>query len=104
VGRYEGDTLVIDTTGCNDKTWPDMVGHPHSDELQPWSACVAWITRYARMQLTIEDPKAYTRSFTAKKTFKLSSFPIGETMCSLSEDQSFQKNIMDRTVASPPAK
>jgi hypothetical protein len=56
------------------------------------------------MQLTIEDPKAYTRSFTAKKTFKLSSFPIGETMCSLSEDQSFQKNIMDRTVASPPAK
>jgi hypothetical protein len=29
------------------------------------------------LQLTIEDPKAYTRSFTAKKTFKLSSFPIG---------------------------
>jgi hypothetical protein len=43
------------------------------------------------LQLTIEDPKAYTRSFTAKKTFKLSSFPIGETMCSLSEDQSFQR-------------
>jgi hypothetical protein len=35
---------------------------------------------------------------------KLSSFPIGEAMCSLSEDQSFQKNIMDRMVASPPAK
>jgi Bacterial regulatory proteins, luxR family len=30
--------------------------------------------------------------------------PMGETMCSLSEDQSFEKNIVDRTVASPPVK
>jgi hypothetical protein len=29
---------------------------------------------------------------------------MGETMCSLSEDQSFEKNIVDRTVASPPVK
>ncbi len=44
VGHYDGDALVIDTIGYNDRTWLDMVGHPHSDELQPWSACVAWIT------------------------------------------------------------
>jgi hypothetical protein len=104
VGLYEGDTLVIDTTGCNDKTWPDMVGHPHSDELQPWSACVAWITIRSNCNSPSKTPRPIPDPFTAKKTFKLSSFPIGETMCSLSEDQSFQKNIMDRTVASPPAK
>ena len=104
VGRYDGDMLVIDTTGYNDKTWLDMVGHPHSDQLHTIERLRRVDPDTLELQLTIEDPKAYTRSFTSKKTFKLSSFPMGETMCSLSEDQSFQKNIMDRTVSSPPAK
>ena len=30
IGRYEGDTLVIDTVGINDKTWIDRLGHPHT--------------------------------------------------------------------------
>jgi hypothetical protein len=104
VGHYDGDTLVIDTTGYNDKTWLDMVGHPHSEQLHTVERLRRVDHDTLELQLTIEDPKAYTQSFTAKKTFKLSSFPMGETMCSLSEDQSFQKNIMDRTVSSPPAK
>ena len=104
VGRYDAGTLVIDTIGYNEKTWLDMVGHPHSDQLHTVERLRRVDQDTLELQLTIEDPKAYTRSFTAKKTFKLSSFPMGETMCSLSEDQSFQKNIMDRTVSSPPAK
>ena len=56
------------------------------------------------LEVTFEDPKAYTHSFTSKRSFKLSAFPLGETMCSLSEDQEFQKSIMDRTVPSAPAK
>ncbi len=104
VGHYEGDTLVIDTVGFNDKTWLDMVGHPHSEELHS-------IERFRRvnqdtleLEATFQDPKAYTHSFASKRNFKLSSFPMGETMCSLSEDQEFQKSIMDRTVPSAPAK
>ena len=104
VGRYEGDALVIDTIGYNDKTWLDMVGHPHSDQLHTIERLRRLNHDTLELELTIEDPKAYTQSFTSKKTFKLSSFPMGETMCSLSEDQSFQQNIMDRTVSSPPAK
>jgi hypothetical protein len=104
VGHYDGDTLVIDTIGYNDKTWLDMVGHPHSEQLHTVERLRRVDHDTLELQLTIEDPKAYTQSFNAKKTFKLSSFPMGETMCSLSEDQSFQKNIMDRTVSSPPAK
>ena len=101
VGHYEGDALVIDTIGFNDKTWLDMVGHPHSDALHT-------VERFRRvshdtleLEVTFEDPKAYTHSFTSKRDFKLSSFPMGETMCSLSEDQAFQKDIMDRTVSGP---
>lgn len=104
VGRYEGDTLVIDTVGFNDKTWLDNVGHPHSDELHTVERLRRLNQDTLELELTIEDPKAYTHSFTSKRTFKLSSFPMGETMCSLSEDQSFQQHIMDRTVSSPAAK
>lgn len=104
VGRYEGETLVVDTIGFNDKTWVDHVGHPHSDALH-------LIERFRRVDhdtleltVTVEDPKAYTRSFTNKKTFALSDSPMGETICSSSEMQSFQKEIIDPTTTTPANK
>ena len=33
IGKWEGDTLVVDTVGFNEKTWLDRDGHPHSDQL-----------------------------------------------------------------------
>ncbi len=104
VGTYDGDTLVVDTTGFNDKSWLDNVGHPHSDQLHTVERFRRAAPDMLQLQLTVEDPKAYTKSFTAQRSFRLSSFPMGETMCSISEDQSFQKNIMDKTVTPGPAK
>jgi hypothetical protein len=104
VGRYEGGALVIDTIGFNDKTWLDMVGHPHSDALHTVERIRRLSHDSLEMQLTIDDPKTYTKPFTTTRVWKLSSFPMGETMCSVSEVQSFQKNIMDRTVSPSPAK
>ena len=64
VGRFEGDTLVIDTIGFNDRFWFDFAGHPHTEKLHP-------IERYRRpefgtlqYEVTIDDPGAYTRPFT----------------------------------------
>ena len=58
------DTLVIDTTGFNDKFWFDFVGHPHTEQLHT-------IERYTRAEagsmteeVTIDDPGAYTKPFT----------------------------------------
>jgi hypothetical protein len=100
VGKYERDTLVIDTIGFNDKTWLDHVGHPHSDALH-------LIERFRRvshdtleLSVTVDDPKAYTRSFTGKKHFSLSQSPMGETICSASENQAFQKKVMEPTTTS----
>lgn len=104
VGRYEGDALVIDTVGFNDKTWLDMVGHPHSDKLHTVERLRRIDHNTLQLELTVDDPKAYPKPFTAKKTFQSSSFPFGETMCSLSEVKAFQKHIMDRTVPSAPQK
>ena len=64
VGRFEGDTLVIDTVGFNDRFWFDFAGHPHTEKLRT-------IERYRRpnfgrleYEVTIDDPGAYTRPFT----------------------------------------
>jgi hypothetical protein len=82
IGHYEGDTLVIDTMGFNDKTWLDRVGHPHSDQLH-------LVERFRRLNkdtlqddLTIEDPKAYTTPWTARLMFQLKpAWDIGEFIC-----------------------
>jgi hypothetical protein len=37
VGRWDGDTLVVESSGYNDQTWLDNTGHPHSENLR--AAC-----------------------------------------------------------------
>ena len=71
VGHWEGDTLVVDTVGFNDKFWFDFVGHPHTEKLHT-------IERYTRTDLgtlkediTIDDPGAYTRPFTHHASHRL---------------------------------
>jgi hypothetical protein len=78
VGRWEGDTLVIDTVGYNDKFWFDFRGHPHTEQLHT-------IERYTRKDLgtlvseiTIDDPGAYSKPFTV--TFNARLMPKGEIM------------------------
>ena len=70
VGWWEGNTLVVDTTGLNDKTWLDQVGHPHSDALH----VVERISRVDRDTLqddvTIDDPKAYKKPWIGRQVFK----------------------------------
>ena len=62
VGRWEGDTLVVETTGFNEKTWLNFNGTMHTDELRT----VERISRPNRDTLhyeaTITDPGAYSRA------------------------------------------
>src|ERR1700730_15971532 len=64
VGEYEGDSLVIDTIGSNDKTWLDHVGHPHSHALHLFERFRRVDHDTLELNVTVDDPKAYTRSFT----------------------------------------
>jgi hypothetical protein len=61
VGKWEEDTLVVDTRGFNDRSWLGVMGHPHSDPMR----VVERFTRldFGRMQIevTIYDPKTYTK-------------------------------------------
>jgi hypothetical protein len=82
IGKWEGDTLVVDTVGFNDKTWLDQVGTPHSDALH----LVERIRRVApdllQIDFTFDDPKAFTKPWTSTKQFKLRpDWQISEYIC-----------------------
>jgi hypothetical protein len=101
VGRYEGDTLVIDTIGFNDKTWIDQVGHPHSDALHLVERLRRVDHDTLEVQVSFDDPKAYPKPFSGKRVFKLSPAPMAEALCSLTEMQAFQDEVMKTTVQPP---
>jgi len=70
-GTWEGDVLVVRTTGFNERTWLDDVGHPHSESMSV-------IERYRRpdyghmfIDITVEDPKAYSRPWTVTEDLRL---------------------------------
>src|SRR5438309_8484417 len=61
VGRWDGDTLVVDVTGFNDQTWFDRAGNFHSDELHVIERYTATGPDHLSYEATIEDPKVFTR-------------------------------------------
>jgi hypothetical protein len=101
IGKYEGDTFVVDTIGFNDKTWIDQVGHPHSDQLHLIESFRLVDKDALEVSLTFDDPKAYTKPFTATRVFKRSASPMEETVCSLTEMQNFDDEVMKTTTQTP---
>jgi hypothetical protein len=65
-GKYEGETLVVDTVGFNDKNWLDRDGHPHSDALHLVERFRRVNQKALEYQFTIDDPKAYKKPWTGK--------------------------------------
>jgi hypothetical protein len=60
-GRWEGDTLVIEVTGFNGKTWFDRAGNFHSEALKVVERYTPMSPYHLQYEATIEDPKVFTR-------------------------------------------
>jgi hypothetical protein len=60
-GRWEGETLVVDTKGFNDLSWFDRAGNFHSDELHVVERITARSPETLTYEATLEDPKVFTR-------------------------------------------
>jgi len=71
VGRWDGDTLVVETTGFNGKTWLDQVGHPATEALHVTERFHRKDFGHMDLQITIDDPKAYTKSWTVNEDLTL---------------------------------
>ena len=64
VGRWEGDTLVVDSIGFNERTWLDFGGHPHTEALRITERLQRRNVSTIDLQVTLEDKGAYTRPWT----------------------------------------
>jgi hypothetical protein len=67
-GRWEGDTLVVDTAGFNDKGWMDGIGHPRSEALRVQERFHRRDFGHLDVQATIQDPIVLTKPVTIKFT------------------------------------
>jgi hypothetical protein len=71
VGHWDGGTLVIETAGQNDRTWIDTGGHPHTEQLRVTERFTRRNFGSMDLEITINDPGAYTKPWTAKYSLRL---------------------------------
>ena len=64
VGRWDGDTLVIDTAGFNDRSWLDARGTGHSEEMRVEERFSRRDYGHLDLTMTMTDPKTFTRPIT----------------------------------------
>ena len=66
IGRYDGDTLVVDTIGIKGSRWIDHQGHPHSDALHLVERIRRVDENSLEFEVTIDDPTAYKNTWAKK--------------------------------------
>jgi hypothetical protein len=98
VGHWEGDALIVDSKGYDDRSWLDGVGYPHSDEMKLHEVYRHPDALTLEITMTLEDPKAYAKPWGgATQTFKL-QLPKGLTVlyewyCVPSEEEAFNEGV-----------
>lgn len=95
VGKWVGDTFVVDTIGFNDIPWVDSYGNPRSEQMH-------LTERYRRlnhdtleMQIIMDDPKAYTKTWTnPPRLFKLEpGWELAEVFCVVDEENDYAERV-----------
>jgi hypothetical protein len=95
VGRWEGDDLIIDTAGFNDKTWIDAAGSPHSTALHVVERFHRIDNDVLQLDVTIDDPRAYAHPWGMKGVYtRKPTWEIGEEFCVSADQLKFRKHVL----------
>ena len=94
IGRWDGDTFVAETTGFNDQSWFDDPGHPHSDALRVTERFRRPDFGHMTVEVTIDDPKAYTKPWSVNIPFNL--LPDTELIESICENERDHAHIVGK--------
>jgi hypothetical protein len=70
IGRWEGDALVVDTTGIDERTWLDTAGHEHSARLRLTERFQKTDADTIQWTVTFDDPVFFTRPWSVTRTFR----------------------------------
>ena len=86
VGKWEGDTLVVETVGLNDKGPLDVMGHPHSESMRLTERFRRRDFGHLEVQITADDPQMLVKPVTIRVPYRLMpDTEIIETFCSEGE-------------------
>ena len=95
-GHWENKTLVVETVNFNDKTWIDREGVPHSDELRVLERIRLDNEGNLLIDITIEDPVAFTESWTGQRRYRPVDWDIEEFACMDNVNfESFEEEIIN---------
>jgi hypothetical protein len=87
VGKWDQNTLVVDTIGFNDLTWIDISGYPHTESLYTTERFTRPDFGHMDLVVTIDDPKAYTKPWTPTLHFQLQAdYEMIEHVCDNERD------------------
>jgi len=100
VGKWEGNTLVVDSMGLDERTWLDNLGHPHTGDMRVQERYTRTDRNTLTMSVTITDPAFYPQPIASGvTTFRLNPEKTEEdkleTFCVPSEEEAFNKGIRD---------
>ena len=98
--HWDGDTLVVDTNGIDERNWADMWGHPLSPKARVQERYRRTAFETLEVQMTITDPDYYTKPVASDTKFYALQIETGmddrlEGFCVPSEEQAFNKAIRD---------
>src|SRR2546421_249277 len=95
VGKWDGDTFVVDAVGFDERAWIDHFGNPHSEDMHLTERFHRLDRDTLEIVLTIDDPKTYTKQWVSDKLiFHLQpKEKIHEDFCVPSEEESFNQGV-----------
>jgi hypothetical protein len=101
IGHWEGDTLVIDVVGIDERTWNNFTGWFHSDQEHVIERFTRPDLNHLNYQVTIEDPKVLTKAWTSSvRHWSLGHEPLLEYYCTHNEEVNEYKELNQKQVKS----
>jgi hypothetical protein len=91
IGHWEGDTLVVDTVGFNEKMWFDAEGSPHTEQLHLTEKFTRLSLEQLKYEITVDDPGAYMQPWSSG--FYMNWTP-GETFQFVCQDANMAYDLM----------
>jgi hypothetical protein len=112
VGRWDGDTFVVDSNGFTDRTWTDPLGSPHSDQMTLHEEFHRLDHDHLTLVITLTDPKTYTKPWVrdmidlnwAPNSPRPENEEFREDFCIYSEQSSFFKDVDPVGASDAPVK